>query len=67
MSRMLWTLDSGFEHIEVDESNLTEGISLHLFYVCEERKKHLKRKLNYSENDLNLNLRYIHLLSETRF
>lgn len=25
MTRVLWALDSGFEHIEVDDSNLLEG------------------------------------------
>jgi hypothetical protein len=25
MVRMLWALDSGFEHIEIDDSKLVEG------------------------------------------
>ena len=25
MNRMLWALDSGFEHIEIDDSKLLEG------------------------------------------
>ena len=45
MTRVLWALDSGFEHIEVDDSNLLEGSERDKLREEEEEEEGERRSL----------------------